>query len=80
MKLQWNLRVWRRAAASQWDNLRAVAHKMKSTMQFLGLEDTLETVKFIEVSARERTHLEQIPEKSVQLCKFVPGAGGCRKK
>ncbi|HAE12753.1 MAG: response regulator [Chitinophagales bacterium] len=65
------------AAASQWDNLRAVAHKMKSTMQFLGLEDTLETVKFIEVSARERTHLEQIPEKVrsvVQVCTRALGA------
>ena len=46
-----------------WDGLRATAHKMKSSMQFLGLGDMLDLVKSIELSAKEKTHLETLPEK-----------------
>jgi CheY-like chemotaxis protein len=53
-----------------WEGVRAVAHKMKSTMQFLGLHDTLEVIKFIELSARERSNLTILPDK-VDLVKEV---------
>lgn len=46
-----------------WDSLRAIAHKMKSSMQFLGMKETLNTVRFIELSAKEKKNLHQLPEK-----------------
>ena len=49
--------------AQNWDGIRAVAHKMKSGMQYLGLNDVLNLVKDIELSAKEKTNLELLPEK-----------------
>ncbi len=48
---------------SNWEGVRAVAHKMKSGMQFLGLDASLELVKSIELSAKEKTNLQNLPEK-----------------
>lgn len=50
-------------AEENWDGLRSTAHKMKSSMQFLGLGDMLELVKSIELSAKEKTRLDALPEK-----------------
>ncbi|MBC8173002.1 MAG: response regulator [Chitinophagales bacterium] len=57
-----------------WDNLRAIAHKMKSSMQFLGLKHTLETVKAIELSAKNRTELNDLPDKISQVIKDCEAA------
>ncbi len=46
-----------------WEGVRAVAHKMKSSMQFLGLSHMLDLVKSIELSAKEKTNLQGLPEK-----------------
>jgi CheY-like chemotaxis protein len=46
-----------------WDGVRAVAHKMKSGLQFLGLGEMLDLVKNIEVSAKEKTNLHLLSEK-----------------
>ena len=46
-----------------WDGVRAVAHKMKSGLQFLGLTEMLDLVKSIEISAKEKTNLHLLPEK-----------------
>ena len=46
-----------------WDLVRAIAHKMKSSMQFLGLKETLDNVKSVELYAKEMKNLELIPEK-----------------
>jgi CheY-like chemotaxis protein len=46
-----------------WDGLRAVAHKMKSTVEFMGMRSTLETLRSIELSARDRQNLELLPDK-----------------
>jgi PAS domain S-box-containing protein len=54
-------------AEEKWDNLRAIAHKMKSSMQFLGLKNTLEYVKFIELSAKEKINLTLLPDKVNQV-------------
>lgn len=48
---------------SNWEGVRAIAHKMKSTMQFIGLAETLLAVKEIEINAREGKSLDAIPEK-----------------
>ncbi len=61
------------AEQKDWESVRALAHKMKSTMQFLGLHDTLETVKFIETSARDGKGLEDLPARIRQV------AATCRK-
>lgn len=50
-----------------WDGVRAIAHKMKSSMQFLGLETTLELVKSIELCAKERTELTYLHDKIRQV-------------
>ncbi|MBC8047407.1 MAG: Hpt domain-containing protein, partial [Fimbriimonadaceae bacterium] len=57
------LKLKKFSTEENWENLRAIAHKMKSSMQFLGMSDTLEVVKSIELSAKEKTNLQQIPEK-----------------
>ena len=49
--------------AQNWDGIRAVAHKMKSGIQYLGLTDVLHLVKDIELSAKEKTNLDLLPEK-----------------
>lgn len=46
-----------------WDALRAVAHKMKSGVEYMGLKDTLETVKAIELAAKEKQGLEGLGDK-----------------
>ena len=48
---------------SNWEGVRAIAHKMKSTMQFIGLPDTLQLVKQIENNAREGKYLDTLNEK-----------------
>lgn len=50
-------------AAVNWDGLRAVAHKMKSSVEFMGLKDTLDTLKNIELSAKDRTGLDLLEPK-----------------
>ena len=62
-------RLEEQAAASNWAGVRATAHKMKSTMQFLGLHDTLEQVKFIELSAREGTNLDEVHDRIKKVTK-----------
>ena len=67
-------RLEEQAAAANWDGVRATAHKMKSTMQFLGLNDTLDQVKFIELSAREKVNLPEVHErikKVTEVCNEV---------
>ncbi len=49
--------------AANWDGLRAVAHKMKSSVEFMGLKETLDTLKTIEISAKERTGLDLLAPK-----------------
>jgi PAS domain S-box-containing protein len=49
--------------AGNWDGVRAVAHKMKSGLQYLGLTETLELTREIELSAKEKTNLQLLPEK-----------------
>lgn len=48
---------------ANWDGLRAVAHKMKSSVEFMGLRDTLDTLKQIELSAKERSGLDLLEGK-----------------
>ncbi len=53
----------RHVTEENWDGVRAVAHKMKSSMQFLGLADLLDQVRSIELSAKEKSNLQTLPEK-----------------
>jgi len=50
-------------AEENWDGVRSMAHKMKSSMQFLGLDDMLELMRSIELSAKEKNNLQALPEK-----------------
>jgi HPt (histidine-containing phosphotransfer) domain-containing protein len=45
-----------------WKRVRAVAHKMKSGVTYLGLSKALERTKRIEEYAASETHLDKIPE------------------
>lgn len=44
-----------------WPRVRGVAHKMKSTATYMGLNETLARLKQIEENANAQTNLEQIP-------------------
>ncbi len=50
------------AREKNWKRVRAVAHKMKSGITYLGLTDTLELAKRIEEYAEAEHHLERIPD------------------
>lgn len=45
-----------------WERTRSVAHKMKSSISYLGLKNILEVIKKIELSAKEEEDLKYIPE------------------
>lgn len=49
--------------SKNWDGLRAVAHKMKSGVEYMGLKDMLEIVKSIELAAKEKQGLEGLEDK-----------------
>ncbi|GIV34385.1 MAG: hypothetical protein KatS3mg031_1920 [Chitinophagales bacterium] len=44
-----------------WKRVRAVAHKMKSSITYLGLTDAFEAIKKIEDYAGQEVHLDQVP-------------------
>jgi PAS domain S-box-containing protein len=45
----------------KWKDLRGVAHKMKPSLDFVGLHSIKQTVKDIEKYSNEETHLELLP-------------------
>ena len=45
-----------------WARVRGVAHKMKSSATYMGLNQTLARLKQIEENANVQTNLEQIPD------------------
>lgn len=49
--------------AQDWPQLKAAAHKTKSTFAYLGLEDMRELFKQIEYSARDEEGLDELPGK-----------------
>ncbi len=50
-------------AGSDWDGVRAAAHKLKSGLQYLGLNDIVALAKDIELSAKEKTQLHLLEGK-----------------
>jgi HPt (histidine-containing phosphotransfer) domain-containing protein len=47
---------------ADWDAVRAEAHKLKPTFQYVGMDDTHLLVAEVETKARNREQLERIPE------------------
>lgn len=45
-----------------WDEVRAEAHKLKPTFQYVGMEETHLLVAEVETKARNREQLERMPE------------------
>lgn len=45
-----------------WDAVRAEAHKLKPTFQYVGMDDTHMLVAEVETKARNREQTERIPE------------------
>jgi HPt (histidine-containing phosphotransfer) domain-containing protein len=45
-----------------WEGVRALSHKLKSTAQFLGLREIHEELRQMEVNAKERRDLNRMPE------------------
>jgi len=52
-----------------WDRLRAVAHKMKSSVNFLGLQYLKDDLMFIENSAERGENLDILPKKVSHISK-----------
>lgn len=48
--------------AKNWPRVRGIAHKMKSTATYMGLNQTLANLKLIEENANVQTNLEEIPK------------------
>lgn len=45
-----------------WDAVRAEAHKLKPTFQYMGMDDTHLLVAEVETKARNKEQLEAVPE------------------
>ncbi|MFY0698358.1 MAG: Hpt domain-containing protein [Balneola sp.] len=45
-----------------WDAVRAEAHKLKPTFQYVGMDDTHMLVAELETKARNREQIERMPE------------------
>jgi PAS domain S-box-containing protein len=45
----------------KWKDLRGIAHKMKPSLDFVGIHSIKQTVKDIETFSNEETHLELLP-------------------
>lgn len=45
----------------EWDRLKAVAHKMKPSLSFIGLTNFQKEIQKIETSAAERAGLDKLP-------------------
>lgn len=58
----------------KWTELRGVAHKIKPSVDFMGLSNIKETVKNIEKYAGEQTNLDLLPELISQVEKVCQGA------
>ena len=55
----------------KWQELRGLAHKMKSTIGFVGIHSIKGTVKTVEQYAAEQIHLDLLPDlvtKVIQVC------------
>jgi HPt (histidine-containing phosphotransfer) domain-containing protein len=55
----------------KWQELRGVAHKMKPTIDFVGIHSIKDTVKTVEQYAAEQIHLDLLPDlvtKVIQVC------------
>ncbi len=46
----------------RWNDLRGLAHKMKPSLDFVGIHSIKQTVKDIEKYSHEETHLELLPD------------------
>ena len=47
--------------SKDWDTLKAIAHKMKPSLSFIGMEELQKDIQLIERSASERSGLEKLP-------------------
>ncbi|HNR20340.1 MAG TPA: response regulator [Bacteroidia bacterium] len=45
-----------------WEKIRQVAHKMKPSMNYIGLKQTYEIVQKLEQNAKQQIHLDEVPE------------------
>ena len=45
-----------------WEKIRQVAHKMKPSMNYIGLKPTYEIVMQLEQNAKQQIHLDEIPD------------------
>ncbi len=50
-------------ANKNYEGIRSIAHKMKSSLQYMGLDETFEMVKSIEAAAKEKSDIKVIQEK-----------------
>lgn len=60
------------AEAEDWENLKQVSHKMKSTLAFVGNDVLTESNKEIEHIAKTKTNLYKLPELLANLNNFTP--------
>ena len=45
-----------------WESLRGVAHKIKPSMEIMGIVELKEDIKLIELNAKNQENLEQMPD------------------
>nr|WKN36544.1 ATP-binding protein [Tunicatimonas sp. TK19036] len=61
-------------AEARWLDASKAAHQLKPSMQFMGLHETLENVRFIEISCKEEKHLSELSSMVLAVEKIVDAA------
>jgi len=61
-------------AASNWSEVSAVSHKLKSTLAFVGNDEMTDSNKNIEIMAKDASETHQIPELIEKLKNLCPSA------
>lgn len=56
--------------SKDWQALSATAHKMKSSVSIMGINDSIDTLKMIEENASQETNLDSLPELITKTKKF----------
>ena len=65
---------------SDWEKVYFIAHKMKSSIELVNIESIRADVKRVELNAKTKTNLEEIPEKVAYINTMVEKAASQMKR
>jgi HPt (histidine-containing phosphotransfer) domain-containing protein len=58
--------------AADWEEVFQISHKFKTTLSFIGNEDSITTNKTVEYCSRHRVDVTEIPAMVAQIAETIP--------